>query len=175
MTDTTRPTVTISGETTSTATATTPARPAFAAEPDELPQYSRGRVLKIWAAAALPMAALAWVGAPLLAGAFDGPSAWPRAIVVSLTAGLVWQFALVLLLVHREQGSLRWPVVKEALWLRAPRSPRTGRSGGRLWPNTRQLPPNAPPTLSFTPQLCLARTLLTATGLGVVWAGEGIQ
>ena len=79
MTDTTRPTVTTSGETMSTATATTPARPAFAAGPDELPQYSRGRVLKIWAAAALPMAALAWVGAPLLAGAFDGPSAWPRA------------------------------------------------------------------------------------------------
>jgi hypothetical protein len=36
-------------------------------------------------------------------------SAWPRAIVLSLTAGLVWQFVLVLLLVHREQGSLRWP------------------------------------------------------------------
>ena len=133
MTETTRPTVTSRGETMSATTSTKPARPAFAAEPDELPQYSRGRVLKVWAAAALPMAALAWVGAPLLARAFDGPSAWPRAIVVSLTAGLVWQFVLVLLLVHREQGSLRWPVMKEALWLRAPRSPRTGRRGGRLW------------------------------------------
>ena len=79
------------------------------------------------------MAALAWVGAPLLADAFDGPSAWPRAIVVSLTAGLVWQFLLVLLLVHREQGSLRWSVMRQALWLRAPQSPRTGRRGGRLW------------------------------------------
>jgi hypothetical protein len=133
MTDTTRPTVITGDETTSTATATKPARPAFTAGPDELPQYSRGRILKIWAAAALPMAALAWVGAPLLAGAFDGPSAWPRAIVVSLTAGLVWQFVLVLLLVHREQGSLRWSVMKEALWLRAPQSPRTGRRGGLLW------------------------------------------
>jgi len=133
MTDTTRPAVTTGGETTSTATLTTPARRPFAAEPDDLPQYSRGRVLKIWAAAALPMAALAWVGAPMLAGAFDGPSAWPRAIVVSLTAGLVWQFVLVLLLVRREQGSLRWPVVKHALWLRAPQSPRTGRRGGWLW------------------------------------------
>jgi hypothetical protein len=45
----------------------------------------------------------------------------------------VWQFVLVLLLVRREQGSLRWPVVKHALWLRAPQSPRTGRRGGRVW------------------------------------------
>jgi membrane protease YdiL (CAAX protease family) len=50
-----------------------------------------------------------------------------------LTAGLVWQFVLVVVLVRREQGSLRWPVVRDALWLRAPQSPRTGRRGGRLW------------------------------------------
>ena len=37
----------------------------------------------------------------------------------------MWQFVLVLFLVHREQGSLRWTVVKQALWLRAPHSPRT--------------------------------------------------
>ena len=129
MTDT-RPTPITSTHTTAAATATPPARRTFAVEADDLPQYSRGRVLKTWAAAALPMAALAWVGAPLLADAFDGPGAWPRAIVVSLTAGLVWQFVLVLLLVHREQGSLRWPVIKHALWLRAPQSPRTGRRGG---------------------------------------------
>jgi CAAX protease family protein len=118
---------------TSTAIPNPTARRASAIEADALPQYTRGRILKIWAAAALPMAALAWVGAPLLARAFDGPTAWPRAIVLSLTAGLVWQFVLVLLLVHREQGSLRWPVLKQALWLRAPLSPRTGRRGGWLW------------------------------------------
>jgi uncharacterized protein len=122
--------------TTSTQTASsTPAAPAPRphVDPDDLPQYSRGHVLRVWAAAALPMAALAWVGAPLLARAFEGPSAWPRAILLSLTTGLVWQFILVLLLVRREQGSLRWPVLKQALWLRAPKSPRTGRRGGRLW------------------------------------------
>jgi membrane protease YdiL (CAAX protease family) len=127
MTGITRQAAITGGDTTPTAMPT-PTRRA-----DDLPQYSRGRVLTIWAAAALPMAALAWVGAPLLARTFDGPTAWPRAIVLSLTAGLVWQFVLVLLLVHREQGSLRWPVVKQALWLRAPQSPRTGRRGGWLW------------------------------------------
>ncbi|MGZ4626859.1 MAG: CPBP family intramembrane glutamic endopeptidase [Kineosporiaceae bacterium] len=99
----------------------------------ELPQYSPGRILGVWAAAALPMAALAWIAAPLLAGVMTGPSAWPRALMLALTTGLVWQFVLVLILVRREQGSLRWPVVKNALWLRAPQSPRTGRRGGRLW------------------------------------------
>ncbi len=133
MTDTTRPNSITSADTTTAATATTPARRTFGAEPDDLPQYSRGRVLKIWAAAALPMAALAWVGAPLLAGAFDGPSAWPRAILVCLTAGMVWQFVFVMISVRSEQGSLRWSVLKDALWLHSPRNPRTGRRGGRLW------------------------------------------
>jgi CAAX protease family protein len=99
----------------------------------ELPQYSRRQVLGVWAAATLPMAGLAWIAAPLLAGAIGGPTAWPRALVLALTTGLVWQFLLVLVLLRREQGSLRWPVVKHALWLNAPQSPRTGRHGGRLW------------------------------------------
>jgi membrane protease YdiL (CAAX protease family) len=32
-----------------------------------------------------------------------------------------------------KQRTLRWSVVREALWLRRPRSPRTGRVGGRVW------------------------------------------
>jgi membrane protease YdiL (CAAX protease family) len=108
-----------------------PPRPTT--ETSALPQYSLRRILGTWAAAALPMAALAWLFAPWLAGTLDGPSAWPRAIVASLTAGLVWQAVLVVVLVRREQGTLRWSVVKDALWLHAPVSPRTGRRGGRLW------------------------------------------
>jgi membrane protease YdiL (CAAX protease family) len=96
-------------------------------------QYSLAKILGIWAAAALPMGALAWVVAPLAAGRLDGPVPLARALLVSLTVGLIWQFVLVLVLVYRERGSLRWPVLKDALWLRVPRSPRTGRVGGRLW------------------------------------------
>src|SRR5215218_10955752 len=94
-------------------------------------QYSLAKILGIWAAAALPMAALAWIVAPLVADRLDGSLALPRALLVLITVGLIWQF--VLLLVHRERGSLRWPVLKDALWLQAPRSPTTGRVGGRLW------------------------------------------
>ena len=120
-------------------TATTPpARTADApvyedTEAPPLPQYSRRRVLATWGVAALPMAALAWIGAPVMAASFEGPSAWPRAIVLAITAGLVWQFVFVMYAVHREQGSLRWSVLRDALWLRAPRNPPTGRRGGRLW------------------------------------------
>lgn len=79
------------------------------------------------------MALLAWVGAPLLVRSLDGPSAWPRAILLCLTVGMVWQFVIVLVAVHREKGTLRWSVTREALWLQPPRHPRSGRRGGRLW------------------------------------------
>ena len=96
-------------------------------------QYSLAQILAVWAAAAVPMGALAWVVAPWLAEQLDGPVALPRALLALLTVGLIWQFVLVVLLVHRERGSLRWAVLKDALWLHSPRSPTTGRVGGRLW------------------------------------------
>ena len=112
---------------------TTEHRRSEATQPVHIPQYTRAGVLGMWAAAALPMAVLAWGVAPRLADAFEGPTALPRALILCLVAGMLWQLLLVLALVHREQGSLRWPVVKDALWLHAPRSPRTGRRSARLW------------------------------------------
>lgn len=97
------------------------------------PQYALRQILGVWAAAALPMAALAWLVAPALAGRLDGPAAWPQALIACLTAGLVWQGVLVLVLVRRETGTLRRRAVADALWLRRPHSPRTGRVGGRVW------------------------------------------
>jgi len=99
----------------------------------QIQQYTLAGVLGTWAAAALPMAALAWLVAPWLASTMDGPTALPRALLGCLTAGLVWQFMLVLILVHREQRTLRWAVVKDALWLHRPRHPKTGQRGGWAW------------------------------------------
>jgi membrane protease YdiL (CAAX protease family) len=56
-----------------------------------------------------------------------------KALLVCLTVGLVWQFVLVLALVAHERGNLRWVTLRDALWLRSPRSPRSGRVGGRVW------------------------------------------
>src|SRR4029434_2594969 len=54
--------------------------------PKPLPQYSLGKILGVWAGAALPMAAMAWVVAPVLAGTAADPTAWPKALALSLTA-----------------------------------------------------------------------------------------
>jgi hypothetical protein len=50
---------------------------------DRIVQYTRRQIGGIWAAAALPVAALAWVVAPWLADQLDGPAALPRALLVT--------------------------------------------------------------------------------------------
>jgi CAAX protease family protein len=106
-----------------------------AASSVKIPQLRIRSILGVWAAAALPMAALAWLVAPVLADRFAGTGMVPmtKAVIVCLTVGLVWQFVLVAMLVGREQRTLRWPAVREALWLGSPRSPKSGRVGGRMW------------------------------------------
>ena len=95
-------------------------------------QYSVAKILGVWAAAALPMGVLAWVVAPALEDNFSGAGNVPmfKSLVLLLTAGMAWQFVLVVLLVWQEQRTLRWSTVREALWLRSPRSPKTGATSG---------------------------------------------
>ena len=96
-------------------------------------QYSKRKIVAVWAAATTPMAIAAWIVAPLLASATGGTDSLPQALLVTLTFGLAWQFVLVAVLISLEQNGLRWSTAREALWIRAPRSPATGRHGGRLW------------------------------------------
>lgn len=96
-------------------------------------QYSLAQILAVWASAAIPMGLLAWVAAPWLADRLAGDEPLAGALFVTLAAGLVWQFALVIILVRHELGGLPWRRVREALWLRPPRDPRTGRAGGLVW------------------------------------------
>jgi CAAX protease family protein len=95
-------------------------------------QFSRAGVAVVWAAAAVPMGLLAWVVAPTVAGAGASPRRFAVTLIVALTAGLVWQFVLVMLVVGREQHSLRWAALRRALWLEPPTGA-GGRRGGRLW------------------------------------------
>jgi membrane protease YdiL (CAAX protease family) len=96
-------------------------------------QYSLAQILGVWAAAAVPMGLLAWVVTPWLSHQFSGREPLGRALMICLTVGLAWQFVLVLLLMYRELGTLRWSRLRDALWLRPPRDPKTGRVGGRVW------------------------------------------
>jgi membrane protease YdiL (CAAX protease family) len=76
--------------------------------------------------------------APLLEDVLGGDEPLAQALLICQTVGLIWQLVLVLIvlvliLLRRELGGLEWPRVRDALWLRAPRDPRTGRVGGRVW------------------------------------------
>ena len=96
-------------------------------------QYSLAQILGVWAAAAMPMGVLAWIVAPWLKDQLGGDEPLAQALLICLTAGLIWQFVLVVILIRHELGGLQWSRVRDALWLRSPRDPRTGRVGGRVW------------------------------------------
>jgi membrane protease YdiL (CAAX protease family) len=118
-----------------TEAAATAVRSDAAVSTVEIPQLGRRAILTVWAAATLPMGVLAWLVAPAVADRFTGVGNVPmgKALLLLLTFGLIWQFVLVVALVAREQRTLRWSTVRDALWLRSPRSPRSGRVGGRIW------------------------------------------
>jgi membrane protease YdiL (CAAX protease family) len=105
-------------------------RTALKSDATSIPQYGLTTILLIWGAAAIPMGVLGWVVAPALAPDPNRPGFERVAI---LTVGLAWQFMLVVLLLYREAGTLRWAEVSRRLWLNAPRDPRTGEKRGRLW------------------------------------------
>lgn len=99
----------------------------------DISQYSLAKIIGVWAAAAVPMGVLAWIIAPLLSHHLGGDQPLGEALLICLTAGLIWQFVLVVILLKRELGQLHWQRVRDALWLRAPRDPKSGRVGGKLW------------------------------------------
>ncbi len=96
-------------------------------------QYSVAEIVGVWAAAAVPMGVLAWIVAPLLRDQLGGPEPLAKALLILLTLGLIWQFVLVLILMRWELGTLEWSRLRDALWLRSPRDPKTGRVGGKVW------------------------------------------
>jgi membrane protease YdiL (CAAX protease family) len=94
-----------------------------------IPQYSLGKILLIWVAAAIPMGALGWIVAPALSVGSANPGVIRLA---ALTVGLIWQFVLVLILLRREGSTLRWADIRQRLWLLPP-SNNAGRTDRRLW------------------------------------------
>lgn len=94
-------------------------------------QYSLLRTLLIWLGATLPMGILAWMVWPLLrerVALHPGLLFWILMIV-----GMIWQFALALLVLRAELGTLRWSVVAPRIWAQQPRDPRSGDRRPGLW------------------------------------------
>jgi hypothetical protein len=110
----------------------TTARANAASETGE--QYSLGRILGIWALAAVPMGILSWIIFPAASPDFNSdPLQFGVTRIVLLALGLVWLFVLSMIIVRREEGDLRWATVKRRLRLNAPRDPATGQPRARLW------------------------------------------
>jgi len=93
-------------------------------------QYSLARILAVWAAAALPMALLGWIVAPAIAAGSEQPGVVRLAV---MTAGLVWQFVLVIVVLGREGVDRTWSSIRRSLWLARPRSPGSGAPRSILW------------------------------------------
>jgi membrane protease YdiL (CAAX protease family) len=122
-----------------TPTVTTPAVPAPAVHAEEVDryeavrQYSIPQIAALWVAAAAPMAILAWIIAPWLSHHLGTTEPLGAALLICFNAGLLWILVLTLIMVRLEQGGLGWARVRDALWLRAPQDPKTGRVGGKVW------------------------------------------
>src|SRR5687768_15199022 len=97
-------------------------------------QYTLAQIIAVWAAAAVPMAVLAWLVAPLLGALLGGGGvAFAKALLLCVAVRVIWPFVLPWISVRREQGPLRLSRVRDALWLLSPHDPRSGRVGGRVW------------------------------------------
>jgi hypothetical protein len=78
---------------------------------------------------------LAYFGTPAIIKYFNIPASvpvflafWPLMII-----GMVWQFVLSLILVYREQGTLKWQTISKRMWYNRPRNPKTGESNNWLF------------------------------------------
>jgi membrane protease YdiL (CAAX protease family) len=108
------------------------ARTNIAAEKRE--QYTLGKILGIWALAAIPMGILSWFAFPALSPDFSSdPLGAGVTRIVLLTFGLIWLFVLSMIIVRQEEGDLRWATVKRRLRLNTPRDPKYGITHRRLW------------------------------------------
>ena len=100
---------------------------------DDVRQYSKGRIFAVFAASTVTMSVLGWGVAPRLADHLSTRDPFIDSLLICFDVGLVLMLALVAVLVRRERGSLSWPDVRDGLRLRAPKSPKTGKRGGRVW------------------------------------------
>jgi len=83
--------------------------------PQSNDQYSLAKILGIWAAAAVPMGILGMVVYPALTpDRVADPLKAGSTRLILLTAGLVWQFVLAMLIVYREEGDLRCWIPRRA-------------------------------------------------------------
>jgi membrane protease YdiL (CAAX protease family) len=97
-------------------------------------QYSLIKILGIWIAVVAPIGILNYILKPAISPDFNAdPIGAAKVKVMLLTLGLIWQFALAMIIVFREEGDLTWATIKRRFRLSTPRDPKTGEPRRRLW------------------------------------------
>ena len=95
-------------------------------------QYKLWQILGIWFVGGAPMWLLGWVAFPALsAGMLTLEASMLR--LKLLTAGLIWQFVLAMIILYREEGNIRLSTISRRFWLNHPVSARTGKTRKALW------------------------------------------
>jgi membrane protease YdiL (CAAX protease family) len=98
----------------------------------ETSQYTLSQIVGIWLAAGAPMWILGWLVYPALSQNLTPVDAGLLRMKL-LTAGLIWQFVLSMLVLYCEEGNLRFSTIRRRFWLNGPISPKTGQRENRLW------------------------------------------
>jgi len=98
----------------------------------EKSQYTFGQIIGIWLAAGAPMWILGWLVYPALSQDLATVDAGLLRIKL-FTLGLIWQFILSMLILHREEGNIRIRTIRRRFWLNNPVSPKTGQKNNWLW------------------------------------------
>jgi membrane protease YdiL (CAAX protease family) len=80
-------------------------------------------MLTIWASVALPMGVIYWVVMPILTPRVDVN---PGMLYLNLVVlGMVWEGVVAYVILRREVKPFTWENIKDRLWLRVPRNPKT--------------------------------------------------
>ena len=95
-------------------------------------QYTIWQIIGIWLAAGAPMWILGWLIYPALSQDLSVVDAGLLRIKL-LTVGLIWEFVLSMLILHREEGNIRIETIRRRFRLNNPVSPKTGQKDNRLW------------------------------------------
>jgi membrane protease YdiL (CAAX protease family) len=94
-------------------------------------QYSLAKILGIWALASLPGGLLYWLGLPLLDEYTEISVGYLMLIVLGLP--YIWHLILAYLILKNESVDMCWNTIKDRLWLRTTRDPRTGKPNNAFW------------------------------------------
>jgi CAAX amino terminal protease family. len=98
----------------------------------ERDQYTLWQTLGIWLAGGAPMWLLGWIAYPWMSADLPPMDAGLLRIKL-LTIGLIWEFILVVIILYREEGNIRWSTICRRLKLNNPISSVTGQTRKALW------------------------------------------